>query len=248
MASQANRGLSRQVLAYLKQYPNQNVDIDDIAAALHVDVKSVSGSVSTLKANGYDIARPHHGVAVYRPSVSLTAGTAQVTQQRRFEDFIRSNPYVELTSDEITGKLGFTQPQISTVVYQMRKKGFTINSPLQGVYIYVPTAEQVESVAAPVVEVPASLRPLLADPDKIAAREAEVNAYVEDERHPVQAPPAPPRPVVTTAPSLSTVVAGQVAVKSTKLGSHLYEEIGVAQNGDILVRNDENVVYRLVQL
>lgn len=244
-----NRGIARQVLTYLKQYPNQNVDVEDVATALNVEVKTAAGAIGTLKANGYDITRPHHGIAVFKPNVPLVAAGTAATIQQRFENFMRSNPHVELTSDEISLKLGMNVQQISSGIYQMRKRGFTVNSPIQGVYVYVPTTEEVADLASVETSVP---RPLLTDPLKLAAREEEMRSYLNDATPvqvsppvvPTQAPPLRSLPFPPAAAAVPPLL--ETAKKMTS--GHLYEEIGTAQNGDVLVRADDGVVYRLVQL
>jgi biotin operon repressor len=51
---------------------------------------------------------------------------------------LRKNPYVEMPTAELVEKSGFTPKQVSNAIHKLRSSGVRIESPMYGIYRYVP--------------------------------------------------------------------------------------------------------------
>lgn len=261
MPDQSSRGVSRQVLQYLKQYPNQRINIEDMASTLKVTLDTTKNALSYLKnAHEIPIARPTTDIVVLYGSESEAKTKSAVTSTQKVRDFFLAHPHQTVSIDDIIVALHLSNNQASSVVSQLRKRHrMPIEHVMNGVYRYSPAKGELAKTlpALPIVsELPpveietteVRQRPMLVDPVKIAEREAEVTRFIENQNRstmptvglwPAAAPLAQPVPVPTQAPTLTKV---------KQQGGHVYEEIGTTKDGKVLVRDDEGVIYYLEQL
>lgn len=266
-----NRGATRQVFNYLRQYPNQTLEIEDIAAALGLDDKTCGDAISYLKSKPeFLITRPHLGQVCYHtsppphPQRRVASPKSKVTSHNYLtmvKEYFQAHPGQHVTIEDLTDRFSISDVQVSSAIYNLKSRhNLDIRSIMQGIYVYQPT-EVVETAAAE------PKRTVTALPITSALPPVEVT--VPD------LPPEPPRPVQRRAPLTDVnkimemarqvdewvaehgepaprVPAPQSNLASPK--SHwnptgkLYEEIGTTKTGQALVRDEDGTLYRLEEL
>jgi hypothetical protein len=143
--AESSRGLSRELLNYLRQYPNQILDVEDIAAAVKRDADAVGGALSYLKTKFPDeVWRKRGGKVMYQPD-GQTTGVMYGGKQSigsRVEKYLVDHAGKACTLEEISSYLDVSKNQISTAINNAKNRhSWQIDNVMQGVYRYVPAAE-----------------------------------------------------------------------------------------------------------